>query len=160
MYNRRVPTYRICRRFTVEIGHMLRSHPGRCRFPHGHTRTVEVVVAASELDEYDMVLDFKALKLAVGKHIDRFDHAMAIHAEDPLRPAIESVYPESLVVFEHREPTTEAMAEEIFMTIEKILAEGFEGSDGDASYRIAPQQAVLERVRVWETPSCWAEVAE
>lgn len=136
---------------------MLKSHPARCRFPHGHTRTIEVVVASDRLDEHDMVLDFKALKLAVGRHIDRYDHAMAIHAEDPLRSAIEAVYPESLVVFEEREPTTESMAEEIFLYIERVLAEGFQAEENGVAYRIPAGRAILERVRVWETPNCWAE---
>lgn len=139
---------------------MLKSHPARCRFPHGHTRTIEVVVASHRLDEHDMVLDFKALKLAVGCHIDRYDHAMAVHADDPLRPAMESVYPGSLVVFEDREPTTEAIAEEIFLYIEGVLAEGFEAEEDGAVYRIPAGAATLERVRVWETPHCWAEYAK
>ena len=58
--------YRVCKVFEVESGHMLSKHPDRCRFPHGHSRRVEVVVAADELDSHDMVCDFKALKLAIG----------------------------------------------------------------------------------------------
>ena len=86
--------YRICKSFTVESGHMLSKHPEQCRFPHGHTRTIEVVVASETLDANDMVLDFKALKLAVGAYIDRLDHAMALNSNDPLLPALRQVHPE------------------------------------------------------------------
>ena len=54
--------YRICKRFEVESGHMLSRHPARCKFPHGHTRTIEVVLEAGTLDANNMVCDFKAIK--------------------------------------------------------------------------------------------------
>lgn len=146
--------YRICKAFTVESGHMLSKHAERCRYPHGHTRRIEVVVSAPTLDENDMVLDFKALKLAVEQHIERYDHAMAINANDPLRSAMESVYPDSLIVFETADPTTEVIAGEIFDYVARVLTEGFT-ADG---YTIPAGLATLERLRVWETPSSWAEV--
>lgn len=133
---------------------MLSKHGDRCRFPHGHTRTIEVVVSASQLDENGMVLDFKALKLALKEHIDRYDHTMAVNSEDPLLAAMQEVYPESVVVFENREPTTEAIAEELFAHVQRVLTQGWQG-DG---YSIRPGSARVERVRVWETPTSWAEV--
>ena len=54
--------FRIAKTFTVESGHLLTKHPGACKFPHGHSRTVEVVLTADTLDARDMVCDFKALK--------------------------------------------------------------------------------------------------
>ena len=35
--------YRICKTLEIENGHMLSKHPDKCRFPHGHTRKVELV---------------------------------------------------------------------------------------------------------------------
>ena len=150
--------YRVCKRFTVESGHMLSKHPGRCRFPHGHTRTIEVVVASDRLDARDMVVDFKALKLAVRDHLMRYDHALAIHRDDPLLPALRGTHPEAVLQFEDRDPTTEAMAEEVFAFVEGVLARGFEGEADGVAYRIPPGATRLERVRVWETPDSWAEV--
>jgi len=137
---------------------MLHRHPDRCRFPHGHSRTIEVVVAADALDVNGMVLDFKALKLAIGPFIQRYDHAMAIHRDDPLRPAIEAVYPESLIVYEDCDPTTEAMAAQLFDQVAQVLADGVTVLDGEIAYTIPAGQARLERLRIWETPSSWAEV--
>lgn len=151
-----MPTFRLCRRFTVESGHMLSRHPERCRFPHGHTRTVEVVIAGERLNEDGMLVDFKALKRAVASHIERYDHAMAVNSRDPHLSALREAYPEdALVVFEDAEPTTEAMAEEIFGHVASVFDKGF----ADGPYRIAPGAARVERVRVWETPSSWAEYA-
>lgn len=54
--------YRICRIFEIENGHILSKHPEKCRFPHGHTRRVEIVFEADDLDANDMVCDFKVLR--------------------------------------------------------------------------------------------------
>ena len=137
---------------------MLSKHPEQCRFPHGHTRTIEVVVASETLDANDMVLDFKALKLAVGAYIDRLDHAMALNSNDPLLPALRQVHPDSILEFEDTDPTTEVMARDLFDHIDEVLRTGFEGESSSCiTYRIEPGIVTLERVRVWETPSSWAE---
>lgn len=135
---------------------MLSRHPERCRFPHGHTRTIEVVVAGTELDENGMLLDFKALKLGVQAFIDRYDHAMAVNSSDPLLPQLREMYPaDAVVVFEDREPTTEAMAEEIFRFVDGLLRHGY----SEGHYQIEAGRVEIERVRVWETPDSWAEFA-
>lgn len=136
---------------------MLSKHPERCRYPHGHSRTIEVVVTSDSLDENGMVLDFKALKLAVKQHIDRYDHSMAINSEDPLREAMTKVYPDSLVIFEGQEPTTEAIAKEIYDFVADVLRTGFQGESKGVQYSIPGGRVKLERVRVWETATSWAE---
>ena len=78
---------------------------------------------------------------------------MAINSNDPLRESIAATHPDSLSVFEGVDPTTEVIAKEIFDFIEAQLNVGF-ASDG---YSIQPGKVKLERVRVWETPSSWAE---
>jgi len=137
---------------------MLTKHPERCRYPHGHTRTVEVVVKGDELDDRGMLADFTALKLAVGEFIERFDHAMLVSADEPLLPALRDMYPEGVIVFKEGEPTTEALARHIYDNVEHLFAEGCERkSASGVSYSIAAGRVSLERVRVWETPSTWAE---
>jgi 6-pyruvoyltetrahydropterin/6-carboxytetrahydropterin synthase len=146
--------YRVCRRFTVESGHMLSRHPERCRFPHGHTRTIEVVVAGQELDANGMLIDFKALKMAVGSLVEQFDHAMAVNSDDPFLKSLQVMYPpDALVVFENQEPTTEAIARVLFDGISCVLKEGWR----EGHYSIRAGSVALERVRVWETPTTWAE---
>jgi 6-pyruvoyltetrahydropterin/6-carboxytetrahydropterin synthase len=137
---------------------MLSKHPERCRFPHGHTRVVEVVISAETLDENDMVVDFKALKLAVADYIERYDHAMALNSADPLREAMERVHPGSVIVFEGQDPTTEVIAKDIFDHVACVLKDGFVGQTAAGlTYSIPAGRATLERVRVGETPSSWAE---
>ncbi|MDX2065661.1 MAG: 6-carboxytetrahydropterin synthase [Fimbriimonadaceae bacterium] len=149
-----MPEYRVSKAFTVESGHMLSQHPERCRFPHGHTRTVEVVVRGAALDAAGMLVDFKALKLAVQSHIDRYDHALAVNSRDPFLPQLQAQYPEdALVIFRDAEPTTEAIAAEIGEYVQAVLREGF----SHGPYVISPGQVGLAYVRVTETPSSWAE---
>jgi len=152
-----MPVYRVCRTFTVESGHMLSKHPERCRFPHGHTRRVEVVVAGDALDDNGMLVDFKALKLAVQDYIERYDHAMAVNSNDPLLPELRRMYPaDALVVFDDLEPSTEVIAKDLYDHVAAVLRDGFVREP----YVIQPGRVRLERVRVGETPNSWAEYGD
>ena len=148
--------YRICKSFTVESGHMLSKHQSVCRHPHGHTRHIEVVLSAETLDENDMVCDFKTVKLAIGEFLERFDHALAINSADPLREDLERVT-QRLIVFENEDPTTEVMARRIYEFLEAELRRAGAYTDArGVTYRF-PAGVQVERIRVGETPSSWAE---
>ncbi len=149
--------YRICKSFEVENGHMLSKHPDKCRFPHGHTRKVELVLEADALDPNDMVCDFKAVKTMVGEYVDRFDHAMCMNVADPMYAEMKKRYGEQIIGFEQVDPTTEVLAKEIHDYLQSQL---------DAAGRNAPGKYSLQaglrvvRVRVWETSSSWAEYSQ
>jgi 6-pyruvoyltetrahydropterin/6-carboxytetrahydropterin synthase len=148
--------YRVCKAFEVESGHMLSKHSGPCRYPHGHSRRVEVVVASPELDENDMVCDFAALKAAVGACLDRFDHAMAVNSDDPALEALKA-FDERVVVFQGTDPTTEVLARHIYEYLESRIAAGGELRDDRGRVWSLPPSLIVERVRVGETSSSWAE---
>lgn len=153
--------YRICKRFEVENAHMLLNHPEKCRYPHGHSRTVEVVLSAESLDDNGMVCDFKAIKQAVGEFIDTFDHAICMNAKDPLLPALKAAPGSRVIVYDETDPTTEVMAKHIFQHVKKAIANevAYKTADGRSVYRI--RKAVkLEKIRVTETSSSWAEYEE
>jgi 6-pyruvoyltetrahydropterin/6-carboxytetrahydropterin synthase len=153
-----MPRYRVCKTFTVESGHMLSKHQEMCRYPHGHTRQIEVVLSRESLDENDMVIDFKLIKLMAQEHIERYDHRMAINSDDPLLSAISAAHPDSVIVFDNTDPTTEVLAHEIFEYIASKLATGFKGkSKAGFDYQLQAGEVTLEKIRVWETPSSWAE---
>lgn len=144
---------------------MLSRHPSRCRFPHGHTRRIELVVSSVGLDENGMVCDFKALKLAVGELIDSLDHAMVMNSEDPALAAMREVLgqhrrggeADRLIVLEGQEPTTEAMARLIYEHLASRVSSGEPLVDaGGTQYRL-PAGLMVERVRVSETSTSWAE---
>lgn len=146
--------YRIAKTLTFESGHLLSKHRGRCRFPHGHSRTVEVVLTAGRLDANDMVCDFKAVKRALESFLDRWDHALCLNTADPGYALLKQAYGERVIPFTDTDPTTEIMARTIFDTLQLTLSAQM--TDPGAEYPIPPGVR-LERVRVTETASSWAE---
>ena len=148
--------YRICKTFEIENGHFLSKHKEKCKNPHGHTRKIEVIIRASGLDENDMVFDFKAFKLAFGDFIDQFDHAMIVNSASPDFAFYKQHY-ERVIGTDNVDPTTEVLAKLMFDHIQKELAKGksYQSTLGH-EYRF-PKGVVLERLRVWETSSTWAE---
>ncbi len=148
--------YSVCKIFEVESGHMLSKHQDRCRFPHGHSRRIEVIVSRNELDDSDMVCDFTGLKLALHDCIDRLDHAMAINSVDPMLEKLKGVE-ERVIVFENTDPTTEVLARHIYDYLVKEIAAGRQYvSDRGHSYQL-PADLKIERIRVSETSSTWAQ---
>ena len=147
--------YRVCKTFEIENGHMLSKHPDKCKFPHGHSRRVECVLEADDLDDREMVCDFKLLKLILKDYLDQYDHAICMNTEDPAYSEFKKRYAERVIGFESVDPTTEIMAREIFRHLKKSLTEYRAGSS-------APEYPLrdsvrLQKVRVWETSSSWAE---
>lgn len=150
-------SYRICKAIEIENGHMLSKHPDKCRFPHGHTRKVEFVLEADDLDDNQMVCDFKIIKDAVGDWLDGFDHALCMNTADPAYQDFKQRYGERVIGFDNQDPTTELMARTIFDHAQAALTAYARRADN--SYRMAPGVR-LRRVRVWETTSSWAEYAQ
>ena len=144
--------YRICKSFEIESGHILSKHPGKCRFPHGHSRRVEVVLAADGLDAHDMVCDFKAVKLTLQMFLDSWDHALALNTDDPNFTFFQEKYGARVIAFAHTDPTTEVMAKTVFDELNRALA-----TTGDTGDYAIPAGVRIERVRITETSSSWAE---
>ncbi len=146
--------YRVCKIIEIENGHMLSKHPDKCRFPHGHTRRVEIVLEAEDLDANGMVCDFKIVKAAIGDYLDGFDHAMCMNTDDPMYETLKTAYGDRVIGFPSTEPTTEVLAKTFFDS----CLNGFEHYAASQSprYALRPTVRVLA-VRVWETSSSWAE---
>jgi 6-pyruvoyltetrahydropterin/6-carboxytetrahydropterin synthase len=148
--------FRIAKTFEVEYGHRLSKHPEKCRFPHGHSLRIEVVARGRELDDRDMVCDYKALKLVVVDVVERLDHAMALNSADPQLEGLAAIG-ERVLLFDDCDPTTEVLARWIFEQMaERLAADGTVQSPTGADYEI-PEGLELERVRVWETSRSWGE---
>jgi 6-pyruvoyltetrahydropterin/6-carboxytetrahydropterin synthase len=146
--------YRICKSLEIENGHMLSKHPDKCRFPHGHSRKVEFVIEADELDANEMVCDFKIIREAIGDWLDSFDHALCMNTADPAYEDFKSRYGERVIGFENQDPTTELMARAIFDHTRKALEAYAKQSANRYHLR---SEVRLVKVRLWETSSSWAE---
>ena len=145
--------YRICKTFEIENGHMLAKHPDKCRFPHGHTRKVEFILEADDLDERDMVCDFKVVKETMCEFLEMFDHALCVNTADPKYAALKSAYGDRIIDFEKVDPTTEIIARTVHDHFKTRLAD-YRAQGGTYPVR---RTVRIVKVRVWETSSSWAE---
>ncbi|MEG0024663.1 MAG: 6-carboxytetrahydropterin synthase [Akkermansia sp.] len=148
--------YRICKSIELESGHLLSKHPGNCKFPHGHTRAVEIIFTADSLDDNDMVMDFKVVKEMLGEFLEQFDHSLCMNTLDSHYAAFKEAYGERIIPFEGQDPTSEAMARKIYHYAATALLKAKQGLF-EYPVRVDVQ---LERVRVWETSSSWSEYEE
>lgn len=134
----------IMRKLEFDAGHRLIKHEGKCRHLHGHRYVAELYVQG-DLDEVGRVIDFSKIKEVVGGWIDeRWDHGMILNSEDPIISYFRHYGGTRLYVMD-RNPTAENMADELF-TIAKGL--------------LSPYNLRVVKVRLWETPNCFAEVVE
>jgi len=149
--------YRICKTLEIENGHMLTLHPDKCRFPHGHSRKVELVLESDSLDANGMVCDFKIVKDAVGDFLDSFDHSLCVNTSDPMFAILKEAYGDRVIEFLDTEPTTEVLAKTFFDSCRAQLAAY--AAHPETRYKLRAGVRLV-RVRVWETSSSWAEYEE
>jgi 6-pyruvoyltetrahydropterin/6-carboxytetrahydropterin synthase len=127
----------VTKRIDFCYGHRLVDHDGKCRHPHGHNAVVEIEVRSDTLDSRNMVRDFSEIKGAVKDWIDtELDHRMLLRHDDPLVAALQQLG-EPVYVLDSN-PTVERIARLIF---DHVAAQGFP----------------VVQVRVWETPTSFAE---
>ena len=121
-------------------GHRLLDYDGICKHPHGHNAKVEIEVRTGSLDNRNMVCDFSDIKRIVKSWIDRaLDHKMLLRHDDPLVKALQQLG--EPVYLCDSNPTVEHIAQLI--------------------YRHATQEGLpVVRVKVWETPTSYAEYGE
>lgn len=142
---------RITRRLEFDAGHRIPHHASLCRHLHGHRYAIEVtvsgeVVAADSDPEQGMVADFAGIKTLVHQHIAApWDHAFLAYAKDRAVVDFLNALPGHRTVTFDAPPTAEHLAQTAFRILEPALAAAYGG-------RIS-----LERVRIYETPNCWAD---
>ncbi len=150
--------FRVSKQFEFPAAHVLSKHPGRCRFPHGHNYRVEVTLVAEALDENNMVCDFHALKAMLADDLDSLDHSIMLNSADAVNRKSQENNPRC-VLFENEDPTSEVLAKTIFRHLQARLRQEKVKTVHGVEYRINPAVR-LEKVRVWESLTAWAEYAE
>lgn len=142
---------KITRRLEFDAGHRIPHHASQCRNLHGHRYTIEITligetVTTNGVADEGMVLDFSDVKaIAKREIVDPWDHAFLVHDQDSIvRTFLEGIPGHKTVVLD-RVPTAENLARIAFDT----LAPHFKQSYGE--------RLTLSRVRLYETPNCWAD---
>lgn len=141
----------ITRRLEFDAGHRIPDHQSQCRHLHGHRYAIEVTLSGSVIDAAGnpangMVMDFSEVKSLAQRHVvEAWDHAFLAWREDAAIVAFLASLPEHKTVLLDRVPTAENLARIAFAT----LAPAYRDTYGN--------HLKLERVRIYETPNCWAD---
>ena len=141
----------ITRRLEFDAGHRLPNHNSQCRHLHGHRYAIEItvdadVVASSGSSDEGMVMDFSDVKsIARAVLVDQWDHAFLAHRGDrQIVDFLASINGHKTVLLD-AVPTAENLARIAF----GILREAYRAACGG--------RIKLTRVRLYETPNCWAD---
>lgn len=127
--------------FSFDASHQLVGHFGKCANLHGHTYKVDVVLTGPTVEEGSskgMVVDFYHVKQLAGELIDRLDHATLLEGSEPVFES--GVLNTKRVVFGFR-TTAENMSKFLTWSLATLLQ----------------PYARLDLVRLWETPTGYAE---
>ena len=142
---------RITRRLEFDAGHRIPDHASQCRHLHGHRYALEITLSG-ELIETEgspargMLIDFGDVRAIAKQHIvDIWDHAFLAYRGDTAVVDFLQGMPGHKTVLLDVIPTAENLAAEAFRILEPLYT---------GIYR---DQLRLERVRLYETPNCWAD---
>jgi 6-pyruvoyltetrahydropterin/6-carboxytetrahydropterin synthase len=133
----------VCKIFTFDAAHQLVGHKGKCSNLHGHTYKLEVVlkgvpsVEEGRSDE-GFVIDFSDIKAIVKQTlVDRLDHAFLAMGNEPVLDTLAATG--SKVALLSFRTTAENMSAYI-------------------AYELRRASLPVYSVKLWETPTSWAEV--
>jgi 6-pyruvoyltetrahydropterin/6-carboxytetrahydropterin synthase len=130
-----------------DAAHRIIGHESKCATLHGHRYKIEITARPTDgLDAVGRVIDFGVIKTKCGRWIDHFwDHTCILKNGDPLIEAILSdkisFKPPYIVEWN---PTAENMCTFLFSEFSRLLSE----------FNIS-----VTKIRVYETPNCYAEAS-
>ena len=130
----------ITKEFTFETAHRISNHPAACKHIHGHSYRLLVTVSAEEIQENDMIIDFKELKQIVNeKVIKTFDHALVLKRNDETIKLAQNI--DSKIFWMEYEPTVERLIEYIKIQIQNSLG----------------KPVFLKKLKLYETATSFGE---
>jgi 6-pyruvoyltetrahydropterin/6-carboxytetrahydropterin synthase len=145
---------RVTRRLEFDAGHRIPDHHSLCRNLHGHRYALEVTLKGAVREapgqsHNGMVMDFSQIKMIARKHIVAlWDHAFLVYAGDHAVRRVLDTLPGHKTVVLDCIPTAENLARVAFETLAPHYQRYYEG------------ELQLVKVRLYETPNCWADVEE
>ena len=142
----------ITRKLEFDAGHRIPDHRSQCRNLHGHRYVLEITLQGELVEtegapDRGMVMDFADVKALAMEHlVNKWDHAFIVYARDEVVRSFLAKMADHKTVVLDRIPTVENLAAEAF----RILSEVYNDHYG--------VDLKLKRVRLYETPNCWADV--
>ena len=142
---------RITRRLEFDAGHRIPDHNSQCRHLHGHRYVIEIslrgeIIVADGESNNGMVMDFAEIKsIANEAVVQQWDHAFLAYCGDAAVVDFLDSLPGHKTVVLDVVPTAENLARVAFDLLAPLYVDHF------------GNQLRLERVRLYETPNCWAD---
>jgi len=142
---------RITRKLEFDAGHRIPDHVSQCRHLHGHRYTLEItlsgeIIEARGQSNNGMVMDFSEVKTIAMQHlVEHWDHAFLVYREDKVIVDFLNSLPGHKTVKLDVVPTAENLATEAFRILDPLYRDRY------------GNHLRLERVRLYETPNCWAD---
>jgi 6-pyruvoyltetrahydropterin/6-carboxytetrahydropterin synthase len=124
----------------IDTSHRLLYYNGKCANLHGHRWRIEVWIEGEPDPATQILIDYSLIR----KIVDKYDHQIILNEEDPMVPRIEEFHP---VITTPGDPTSELMA----VIIRNDLA---------AVCQDLGIKAIITKIRVWESPTAYAELTE
>lgn len=131
----------VVKEFTFDSAHHLPGYEGKCRWMHGHTYRLQVGVNGPVCEESGMVIDFAEIKTFMEEILEMLDH----HVLNELGDAHERGG------FYHPFPARNPTAENMVVWLDKELNEKL-------FHETQNQTLLVSFIRLWETPTSYAEV--
>ncbi|MDP3651907.1 MAG: 6-carboxytetrahydropterin synthase QueD [Rhodoferax sp.] len=143
----------ITRKLEFDAGHRIPDHKSQCRNLHGHRYTLLITLVGAVIDQEGqsdngMVMDFSDIKTLAKTHlVDLWDHAFLVYRGDALvREFLDSLPDHKTVVLDCI-PTVENLARTAFDILKNVYQDQFNTG------------LTLDKITLYETPNCWAEVS-
>jgi len=124
----------------IDTSHRLLHYEGKCANLHGHRWKVEIWMEGEPDPVTKILVDYTMIK----KIVDKYDHQIILNRDDPMVPRIQEFHQ---VITTPGDPTSELIA---------VLIR----DDLYAFCRDQGIQATVPKIRVWESPTAFAELTE
>lgn len=96
--------------FTIQYAHRFYGFRGEAQYLHGHTGTLTIEVEDSINKGVNMVFPCNEIKKTAWSVLKNFDHALILREDDPLLPAVLSVYEDQGILDGHPQNTMKGRA--------------------------------------------------
>jgi 6-pyruvoyltetrahydropterin/6-carboxytetrahydropterin synthase len=124
----------------IDTSHRLLHYEGKCANLHGHRWKIEIWMQGTPDPATQILIDYSTIK----KIIEKYDHQIILNQDDPMVSRIREFHP---VITPPGDPTSELMASLICDDIRTFCQD----------HRI---DAAVQKIRVWESPTSFAELTE
>jgi 6-pyruvoyltetrahydropterin/6-carboxytetrahydropterin synthase len=124
----------------IDTSHRLLHYEGKCANLHGHRWKIEIWMEGEPDPVTKILIDYSMIR----KIVDKYDHQIILNQEDPMVPRIQEFHQ---VITTPGDPTSELMASLI-------------RDDLRAFCREQGVKATVPKIRVWESPTAFAELKE